>query len=1363
MYNHVSSQKTMSLKTSYPTLWWCLYVLCSIALLQRLPVTDRYVDAFTIITDRVGEIVVNGKTYLQHEITMTCNQYDIVGTAKEHTFYVTESLPNGGTIRRKVVITCLAPVYTYTHRIEGYIPLWTTKQNLNLCLTPYTQENRSTTLKAVGPSLYSYQVLSQSPKLLAAAQENENPSGALKNIYASTNEGMLGRFPFIATIGIPPLSIGTDISCFFGGCGSDGNIDASLANIGKQLDILTNFSKEAVAWMHTADQKFMAQNQFNIITKQSLDIFNDSIAALNREVPALWEFQKSTAMAMTEGFSQFKTQFIKQEDTTNKLFMLVFSVFNSTDQQLAQINQVAQGQAQTLQNLVLTLFQSQQRLQQKRQGTRLYWDTYDKPLVPDLLFSKLQPQCDGSQNQMCDTSMEEELRDGRIRPFLPWYVPPGLSGPKSEKGAGIPPPVNPFGNAHNIDSALRMALGSVLFSDRIPGQTTTAMAQSLTTDIICDPQYTLNNHIPSIPLKTVLERLGPDNCARDPQHWTCKCVVRIVEQSCSLPAGKLYPWDYAMRLNLAESVKQGDISGCEDAKIPLIRTSSYDLGVWMTQNVCKRPGGRQLLDRNGYAFRVMSDDMSQWWNVTLPQGPQSCAPSIVPSTNQGGVAGVLYNSWVQTYSNQGRTQIPFMENKFHGLPPDGIDTSQILYAQDQSTGATFPCDSWQYSYTSAEKLPVFSMNRISSWSGIRMQVFEIKTGANSADTLLSTIEPQVGTGTYPYLPFRAKNMSTNVQANVPQLNYLPPFMTRVGYSGHEPGIRTQWVYDVFPDMISLGTTLSSLFGKVTYIFERVSALWSNPPPKQDSGPIKYTAWRQFYKDPYDPAGPGGSPLNFRRELVRVPGVGSRCGRSFTTKNPVYDKYGWCNTEDEFDIKVNGEEIQFSPLVFSIQSTMMIPAGLIQTIVSSQCPSVSSSLFAGRMFVTMISSAPLSNVVSISVRPIGCPGMIRPDGSWDADAALRCCANKWIGTTRNFELPSRIATTIDIGECSGYDMEFNIQTIDQPDSYCFQPWLDVSSQANRSGGPDIIKPYIDSKTRILADDVANAFGKFFGQFSDTQMQLDAISRSSLRPDQAYQRIKEILRNHTIEINRIIIRNFTVDMAKIDKMIAGETKRILDNLEKYKNISYAMEKHIQRIEDLNKQSKAQLDKLDKTVKDLIEQNEKTQKAIRDFLNSHKQECQPVIPLIGDLICAISNLFSGVGKAFVIIFQIIIWICILGCLFKLISLCVSCCISSDAVADSKNNCLSCVNFCVSRPVMKSARPMKIEEFESLRCWLKQEWEKPCDAALVEALKKNAPTATKWRMSRRHVYDSDEEPEEQRLFSTARSSSYYDVRYSA
>lgn len=562
---------------------WLWILVCGLC----LPITERYVDAFSIISERINEIVVNGKTYLRHEITIKCDQYDVLGPGRTQTFYLSEGQPDGRVRRRKIEITCVAPVYTYTHRVEGWIPLWVSKQEYNLCLSPYTTSNMSSTQQIVQPSLLSWPILSKNQTLLGMAEDEDEFNWPL---YPLTSNGPVlpQGAPFIATIGSPPLAIGTDLACllpFLGSCGG-GDIDASLANINKELAVLNKFAHQATDWMRVADQSFMEQNKFNALTKQSLDNFNSSIGALNEITSALWDFQKKTAADMTAQFTVFQSQF-KEINQANKLIAeIVFQSINATDQQITQLNQITQGISQSLQNVMLSLYQWQQRLQPRRQGTRMFWDFVDKPLVPPLIFADAnQPICKqdkkaGKANPLCDYSMEAELPstnpqpNNRIRPFLPW---------PNEKGAGVRPPNEPFTGKHGEKYAIRMALGSILFTDDLAGRG--PRPHSVRMELLCDPEFTLNNHIPSIPLRTLLERLGPAGCDKpNINDWRCKCIVRAIDTTCtSMPSTNLFPWDYPTVLAV-DDPKTG-LSGCTPGNT-VYSTSSTEMNVFMANNLC---------------------------------------------------------------------------------------------------------------------------------------------------------------------------------------------------------------------------------------------------------------------------------------------------------------------------------------------------------------------------------------------------------------------------------------------------------------------------------------------------------------------------------------------------------------------------------------------------------------------------------------------------------------------------------------------------------------------------------------------------------------------------------------------------------
>lgn len=101
-----------------------------------------------ILADRVNEIVIVGKdgvrkTVRQHTVAIKCDQDD---QGDSHEFLVLEFVPGKvEPIRRKVLVTCSAPEFQYTHEFTGWVPEYTIDSAYEVFVTPYAQgvANRS--------------------------------------------------------------------------------------------------------------------------------------------------------------------------------------------------------------------------------------------------------------------------------------------------------------------------------------------------------------------------------------------------------------------------------------------------------------------------------------------------------------------------------------------------------------------------------------------------------------------------------------------------------------------------------------------------------------------------------------------------------------------------------------------------------------------------------------------------------------------------------------------------------------------------------------------------------------------------------------------------------------------------------------------------------------------------------------------------------------------------------------------------------------------------------------------------------------------------------------------------------------------
>jgi hypothetical protein len=295
----------------------------------------------------------------------------------------------------------------------------------------------------------------------------------------------------------------------------------------------------------------------------------------------------------------------------------------------------------------------------------------------------------------------------------------------------------------------------------------------------------------------------------------------------------------------------------------------------------------------------------------------------------------------------------------------------------------------------------------------------------------------------------------------------------------------------------------------------------------------------------------------------------------------------------------------------VQGTLSIPAGSISTTIASDCPNIRVTQIGGHASVTLTSGADYPNKVSIKVQP-------KQGTTLPTNCPLRY---------DDIILYPRIDTTIDFTGCPAGNLEMNVFTILNTRDPCFTPWVDVSHSADYTGryiGQGVIVPLIDKYTRIQNDAVADALARQLARQVDFQIELQRIAESSKDYNEIYRRVERIVRNNTIEINKLVVKNMTDRAKEIDKIIRDETKKIADDVERGKKEAERLAKLIEELQKLNIEGAAAQKRVNQSVFDLIEANKALQKAIEEWKKSQADSSScSTIPFLSQIYCFFKNI--------------------------------------------------------------------------------------------------------------------------------------------
>jgi hypothetical protein len=923
-----------------------------------------------------------------------------------------------------------------------------------------------------------------------------------------------------------------------------------------------------------------------------------------------------------EGFTQLKDTIREDAEKTNTLYKYLIQLGDGTNQQFLDTNTALQGQAQLIQEVIVTVWQIYQDLGRKRQLIQLYWDYDHAEVFPALGKKEFQPLCH-------DTNPETHYCDDTIQKAVKFIG----------KAKGNPPMTLAERDAtKNVAGALLMARVGVQFTQLRDQQQMRAYSYSI--EYLCDQAFMLDNNLPSVSLKTLFSRLGPAGC-NDGAIWRCQCVIKWQENSCDIQPNvglKSWPWEFPAGATPPLLIQEGNKNSvCGNGQFHLgpvrIITSQATFVTSMRDAFCQRPGGLKFVYRTPpkdkplekIAIRLVAQEITTQWNLADPSGnPTSCMSNFTSAdADDNYLSSFIYRSWQQTYQVFSRTNLPAADAKYYGvMPTHGLQFDDIPIARDPQTNAAINCMEARYTSIGLDKVKLYQLELTTQLSGVKL-VVRGRPG--------EPIEPTIGYNNFTWFDSPTEQLTTNIVAAIEQESAAPASINRFG--AFDP-YRIKYVYDTTPDLIGVANTAPARCGKLNYIFKHVNWTGSS---------IDIDQWEEQYRERYDPTCATESLLWYRRMIVEET---LECGASFATGAPNPQNYEWCKLMRAFKCHLDKREdprtkkpievVVCQPRKWSYTATLVIPAGQLQAVVSAQCPDVSVKIINSNVFAVLTSSAPVANLVQVTVT----------DEKGKIDTCYPCCRKN-----QEYTLPSRVAYPIDVGKCPGKKLRLSITTMLDPSKPCFDPPIDMTSVADYSGEVlPPIAPLVDEHIRIFKDDIANELAKQIEWLTDFQYELKRISDESKNRDEIKKKVYDIIRNRTIEINKIIVRNITDKAAEIDKKIKEDTDKITDNIERGKNASKELDRLLKELKELNKQGRDIQGQINKTVQQIIKDNKETQKAIEEWRKAQQGKCDLGIPIIGPLFCIAGNLlqsiFGGNGNTWGIVISILIILICIGC---------------------------------------------------------------------------------------------------------------------
>jgi hypothetical protein len=1247
---------------------------------------------------------VNGRLVQRTRVQVQCTG---TGTGGEEwkAFTVIEPQSGGLLPRIRIVeMRCVEPSEEYLQFEEENLPLFTEDWRQKTCLTPYTQENMTTTREIYLPSGGS----GTRRRLLSIQEWNEETTDPVEKEFwqkvdrlSPAQRKLLGLRPTLTCCGA--LGIGIDLACilpsswssFLGGCNSGGP-DQTLTAMAEQMKNYNAFMSDQLKFNDVVRQTFAEQNQVNRRLQEQMDRNTESIGILNQQIPRIVDFQLALSQHMTQGFAETKENLQRVAKTLNVTGEAIVQLADATDEQFITLTRTTQGINQQISDLLITVWQIYVDTGMYRAVTREFYDNFEIPQVTQGIFN----------NYLWNDP--EQI----AYPFM--IVNPQENRPRPET----------LGTLHTLKEAITVARTQLQFT-AIANNRLYAYIYEL--NYKCDAQYLLDNSVPNIPIKVLLGRLGPDKCypGSEDARWTCQCVVEVIPNKCNDPFPNdqlLFPWNFKQTTALNVPGVQNVCPGGASRLAATVLTRQTELPAFLDAAFCRRMG-ETIVSAPGagdWAYRMIIQQ-SNFWNISNARGnPAGCLEVFNSLKGSNGLSNFLYNSWVTSYKAIAQTEIPQREKKIYGVLPSedqGLQQTNIPWSFDPVFGQTQRCVLSRFTQVSYVKQKAYSLQRFQEFSGVEMRVKDDQ--GNFGDI----IRVPDGVDSQPWLNSISQTLVTAVQLDVKGKGVIPASFRRVGtFYGEKVGSSQKApprVVFSFPvSQMSESQSAAGRCGSLNYVAQKILDTMTS---------LKMTLpdWMAYFKE------------NFKSECAReqlwaymkgIKEVNGRfeCDTEVTESGnwrPIQKLHTWCQILKFYRIEekfgVGGKIVSFIPWDYTLTAWVDFPSGTFETKLSSLCPSAKVDPLGGRALVTLTSSTPYPNIVYYSVTTEGCSG----------PAPTRKCS-KCDVSREEVKLEPNVARTIDIKECAGEPLKFNVYTLDDSKP-CYLTPLDVSSTANRSSiAVDTITlaDSIREATSRSQDTIANAIVRQMNLNIEYKQQLDRIAAQSFsNRGELERKLLPVVRETTEIINRWITPNDTARAEEIQRISREETKRIADNIIKNQNASFDVWRSIARLDYLYNLTGVIWNSQNATLARIYAQQAVIDKALQEYLDSRKfdQKCDNIfgkIPIIGSLTCGVTDWFSDAfswlkdklkNGPFSWLTDTLWWIVGIVCFVGVIGCVIFCCCQciGPCMAASKNsgdcsegckrslNCCTCNYSSKAMPFAAEAAPDVLAYIEAAR----------------------------------------------------------------
>lgn len=1292
-------------------------VLLFLVILQRVAADVQ------LLSQEREVALING---VQHEVdsaTFLVSSEPGNSDPVDATYTIRGSGSNNGSVYTMHVRT-KPPYRTYTRTLLGYIPQATHLLALEVCAGDAVSTNSTQQLRTVFGNL-----LDQFGPVVELAAEHTRPRSPIEMLRAVTksptqasvvgavvyhlskrttpnladsrnfalqafNEGKLlaggaalGGFAFAlggnpVIGGLAVAAVAIDLFMNLGGGGND-DTQKALKQLFADFNAL-QFKEEQFETAQTVinDQ---VQQQIGDLTdaivgiQSEVDRNTQNIVTLGNEIVSIADYQSDFTSAVTKQFNNARTAISATVNATDAVKNMVLYLHEEVESQIQRVVRAVRGNALMQAQFNNDIIRVVKEIDMKRVLTRTYFDVLDGTVYP---YANMVPLSQNLGMRPMSFAARQALR--------------------------------------RKDQAALVAEVRLSYTEQATN-VSLAVGHTDHVGLVCDREWMLNSTTAINDVYSMLNMIGPngngtaDDCeccnSFDANGaWRCHCVIRVRETSCQLQhLSQPWPWGYDSTHNCVDlancptkytdpdKICANSITDTKTLGTMKYFTNMTQFNAWYSP-VCR--SSQLATSTGGYRMRISQTNGPNYIEMELDDQATQCNHDFVTVDSTPNIVAheypiwVMFEFWKVIFNGVIASVFGTWERELFGQLPS--DTKTVKHSVNSYPNMTTCYTSATLSLAlatggSTGKVPVYVMEPGDLVHDVQVKFGDDGTftqmggttgttslplpsgfdgGVGNVTLTLASLFSSTKDGALPKSSFITVGNHTGLWYNEQGVQQPPPYTIASPTEGWDRGdaYNQRYIYDLPFSQLPRGRTSYSKAGTVMYLLEPV--LWG---ANANTTGMDATQFRYNTRLHFDPESAAESAHRYLRQgLYSHDDQTYKCDRTFNYTdygvNSLFDpeytpeKNEWCTILDNFRVieSYDRSTMRFEYLEWSMLIKLRVPAGTFTSVIQTACPG------AYRVDNQTITYAEVT-LYANSTTPI----------QWDVQV---CNWNTGSCTINAYSAYTGSPKVVVVSTPGNYSVQ--VYPLDQLNAPCF-PGIGLPLGFDHQGHGSANMPYNEEQHVVY--------------YTDDGM-LDAIEQNLKIQDYAnqivvkereYQEAQDAAAKARIdnEINRLIdeARNDTARIG-IAPELEARAKRIAEQAQKTlegtresaaKNhaVSLSINASLTEVRELSKTIKNETNYQRQLIED---QKQIMKKIIQDennVINSlDKQKCKSDIPVLGPILCGISDMLNGLlggfGDFLAFLIHVALLLLLLYVAFKLIMMCVDhgCCKRKSATQTSR-----------------------------------------------------------------------------------------------